>query len=210
MKRFLLKICPLILMWVSYFSCYATPENSYLQNITDKDTITSIAQNKRFFLTFTPLQLVYGELLTGIEQQKSENIFNVYRVGFIYSFGDFYGLHFEYGQKTIIGYHFFRSIVLLAKYEKGSYGFDIDDMDVYPNHPLTWKYDDKYVLGVKVLYGVQTSYEHKIISDFYFGFGLRLHYYQNSLNFEKPNSSNSIIVPSIHLGFTLAYNLKKN
>jgi hypothetical protein len=129
-------------------------------------------------------------------------------VEIIYSFGDFYGLHLEYGQKVSIGHNFYRSIIFMAKYEYKNYEMVLDDYDIYPNKSLIMM-DNKYVLGVKILYEIPTSYEHKIISDSYFVFGLLVHYYQETFNFETPAPSNTIIIPSMHLGITLMYNINK-
>ncbi len=201
----LLKIFGLIIVSIAFFSG-SVRGNGNCINTVSGDSTMSLKQNN--FITFNPLQLAYGEFIVGIEKPKSNDVFNIYRLGLIYSFGDFYGLHFECGRKVKIGQNFYRSIILLAKYEYKNYEWELDDWNIYANNSLILK-DNKYVLGVKVLYSIPTSYEHKIISDFYFGFGLRLHYYQRDLNFEIPNPSNTIIVPSIHLGITLMYNLNE-
>jgi len=202
MTKIVTQILFIIILFLS--SDIKGESNSFIKS----DTSKAVDYVNNTFITFNPLQLAYGELLTGIEKRKSETIFNVYRLGFIYSFGKYYGLHLEYGKKAIIGHNFYRTISFLAKYEYENYEMELDDWGIFSNKSLILR-NNKYVLGAKVVYSMQTSSEHKIIADFYFGFGLRLHYYQKGLDFEMPNPANSIIVPSVHLGVTLMYNLNK-
>ena len=224
----MLKICPLILMLVSYFSCYAIPENSSLQNITDKDSTISFTQNN--ILTFTPLQLLVGELRLSLEKQTDENKYDIYGVGIMYyksndylipiSSDYYYGINLFYGKKHFFNKHFYWSYLLFVKYEHDVdllLGFWISDR--YPSGfpsgsqiDQEVSYRNKYVLGTKLLFGFQNSTNHKIISNFYWGVGIRFKISDYSESIDKsefPYITKGFIVPSIHLGYLIGYNFRR-
>ncbi len=205
---------------INSFSSYS---NSVFQD-TKSDSI--IAKNN--IISLNLFQLYVGELRLSFENQRNENRYSIYGIGLMYmnncyemfSSDYYYGLKLFYGNKYFLIKNFYLKYLTFVKFEEdiNLVMWSTSTLDRYSpivggsEYKQVVSYRDKYVLGIKLLFGTQNSMNNKIISDFYFGIGFRfkISTYPKSLYMSEVAYINkALYMPSIHVGYSIGYNLRK-
>lgn len=194
----------------------------------EKNT-NGITNNK--IITFYPLQMfTIGEYRISYEQQIKPDKFNIYGIGLIHfnrwffdlsASDEYYGIKLFFGKKKVLKNDTYISFLLFSKYVVDK-GLDLinplyDRWYSIINHsderPYIIKERDKYILGMKFLISKQSSQYHKIQEGIYCGLGIRMIYYDYNDDIDKTRIDkkifNFLVMPSIHLGYSIGYNLKR-
>ena len=217
-----------VIAFINVFSSYSNTVNRAVDSTIVKNNILSLNLS----------QLYMGELRLSVEHQSSEKKYHIYGIGIIYMTKElslirenygfppemtsdiYYGFKLFYGNKLFINKNKYISYLTFFKYEKDE-NLELLDYCIIDRYPLNcggseWRqfvpYRNKYVLGAELLFGQQNHIKHKLISDFYFGVGLRikLSYYPYEINkTELSYFTKGFIMPSIHIGYAIGYKFKK-